>query len=331
MLKDYVIQPGSANHIICMSTNISGNRAQLYTLCGINMLPFQPIDIDNELCVYQNGQDIVFPTVIQIEPDEDVRKLHKSFIKDNMILQPQNVHLKDRLLMSCTGDAVDIGTTTIIGDDIHVINVCKHSNYFNPSVDGCMICLRMIKTYKGGVLLTCGHVLCTSCVYQITTMNSEYTCPMCRQPFADCELYRPVIDLDRDRHRTTVVMRSKLRSAQLHISKFLQQRNVGDVLCVVLSSRNIAEHLSSCIMSSFSYGFDESVQMYNGSEIVFCRLGSYDRYMESICTSVLIVDIYGQSNDVGTVLHSKHDVTLMLMKDCLDSIVFKHWCIKWSV
>lgn len=332
LMKDYVVSPGSANHIICMSTRVSESKKRLYTLCGIDTLPFPPIDIEDEICIYQTGTDIVIPTIKLLDPDENIRRLHTSFMNENMILRPSNTHLKDKLLMSCTGAEVEVSNVTVIDDDIHVINVCKKSAYFDSVSDGCMVCLRRIKTCMSGVLLTCGHVLCQSCTKRIISMGSGRTCPMCRQPFIGNNLYRPVIGSRHNVNRT-FTMHSKLSALYSYMCNFAKA-NVDRVLCVVTSSHEVAKKLSEMLppsVSSTFYGFGEEKEVTSDTIIIFCRLGSYDRYIESVCTSVLVSDIYGESCDVATILHNTKDVTLMLMNECLDALIFKQWCIKWSV
>ena len=293
------LPPHRCRHLICLS---AASMPNLIHLCGIQKLPFVPLEPARDLCVFQERSRENVPCPILIDPDPGVHLIHKQpYVQD------------DHLLRVCAGGSIP--RMTQVNGVVMSDAICLGTPFGSP-FDPCMVCLSAVMVDP--VVLPCRHILCKSCVQEIALCSSVAPrCPCCRA-LVDRPTTRPV--WDGDRHTLTIVCKQEA------VSQYV--RSFVGTLCIITAHPDIAQTYATMLT-------DQNVRtcLYVGTtrptneRVVVCSFGAYDRHIHRYCTDILVSDI-GRDDIRGLtkVLYDRHGhVKVFLMRGGADEILFRCW------
>jgi hypothetical protein len=317
MIGDFLLFPNQYRHIICVSTKALEHQHILMKLCGIDQLPFPPLEPIRDAFVIHDITLAPVPSIYLI-PSSPTSKT--SFKREGF--HELSVGVLQNMLRNCAG----LPSLLSIGK-YQLTNTIPSLPSYTEETDPCMICLSDI--IENPVMLSCRHVLCCTCLSSILQQKQKQkqdqiiSCPVCRFPIHS-NMQRP----------QWVTSSTISPTKQVHVKKYvlnyLSRRKKTDVLCIITAYPEIVCHYQKMLVVLQNESNDHDHDSDSGTlpGIVIISPSDYDRHIHHHTTEVLITDIDSSQSLLSNLLYSDRNITLMLTQGGVDEFLFHSWTRK---
>jgi hypothetical protein len=299
-LVDLILFPEKCRHIICLSSRPLEHHPFLMKLCGIDNLPFPPLNPIQDTLVVHDTTQAPNPRIWYITPSLEVSRTQEqiefSHVSENRL---------STLLRQCAG------LSRSSSSSYEKLTMSTEVPYTDEK-DPCMICLSEILSKP--VMLPCKHVLCYKCNCRLLRSSSPPQCPTCRAHIKRENLRRPPWT----RLKTSTILPA--RTKQLHMGAFvvdyLSRRKENDMLCIVTPYSEVAEIYRN-LLAEHSEDLSLSIRVIHPS--------GYTRHVHEYTTEILVTDIDCNQIAWTNILFSTRQITILLSKGCSDEFLFHQW------